>query len=74
MDEKAWVVGPSWVNLGRKLEELAEELEIDIELVGRQAALFSQRIDYRVSGPRQSLNTFRRRLLDEGRVSFIGIG
>jgi hypothetical protein len=74
MNEKAWVVAPSWVDLKRKLLALAGELDLEIELTGRQSALLSQRIDYRVSGPRRNLNDFHRRLLEEGRVRFIGLG
>lgn len=73
MQEKEWVVGPSWIDLAKKLHALAGEHNIEIEITGKEVSLITQRVDYRISGPRQSLNTFNKRLIGEGHVKFIGV-
>lgn len=73
MQEKEWVVGPSWVNLAKRLHALAGESNIEIEITGKEFSLISQRVDYKISGPRHSLNSFNKRLIGEGLVKFIGV-
>jgi hypothetical protein len=72
--EAEWVVGPSWINLEKKLLQLAGENNIQLQITGKEMSLICQRVDYRISGNRDDLSLFNKRLLNEGHVKFIGVG
>jgi hypothetical protein len=72
--EAEWIVGPSWVNLEKKLQELAGKHNVQIQITGKEMSLMCQRLDYKISGPRQNLKLFNKKLLGEGHVKFIGVG
>lgn len=74
MYEAEWIVGPSWINLEKKLQELAGTHNVQIQITGKEMSLMCQRLDYKISGLRQNLNLFNKKLLGEGHVKFIGVG